>query len=107
MITQWSTQHDKRAVMEMLGSAGVPAGAVFDIKELRDDPHLRQREMFVTVQHPIRGDFTMPGWPVKMSDSYVKVTTSPLLGQHNEEVYTDIVGLEPEQVKKLKAEQVI
>jgi formyl-CoA transferase len=107
MITQWTMQHDKREVMEMLGSAGVPAGAVFDIKELRDDPHLRKREMFVTVQHPVRGDFTMPGWPVKMSDSYVKVTTSPLLGQHNEEVYTEIVGLEPEQVKKLKAEQVI
>jgi formyl-CoA transferase len=107
MITQWTMQHDKREVMEMLGSAGVPAGAVFDIKELRDDPHLRKREMFVTVQHPVRGDFTMPGWPVKMSESYVKVTTSPLLGQHNEEVYTEIVGLESEQVKKLKAEQVI
>jgi formyl-CoA transferase len=105
MITQWSMQHDKRAVMEMLGSAGVPAGAVFDIKELRDDPHLRKREMFVTVQHPVRGDFTMPGWPVKMSDSYVKVTTSPLLGQHNEEVYTDLVCLEPEKYKKLNAEQ--
>jgi formyl-CoA transferase len=107
MITSWSTQHDKREVMEMLGSAGVPAGAVFDTQELRDDPHLRKREMFVTIQHPVRGDFVMPGWPVKMSDSYVKVTTSPLLGQHNEEVLTEIVGLKNDEVKQLKEEHVI
>ncbi len=67
MIAGWTKRHHKLKVMEALGAAGVPAGAVLDTKELRDDPHLRKRGMFVTVKHPVRGDFTMPGWPVKMS----------------------------------------
>jgi formyl-CoA transferase len=75
--------------------------------ELRDDPHLRKRGMFVTVQHPVRGDFTMPGWPVKMSESQVPVVTSPLLGEHNEEIYGELLGYTPDQVAELREEKVI
>ena len=107
VISEWTRTRDKREVMETLGHAGVPAGAVFDIMELRDDPFLRQRGMFVTVDHPVRGEFTMPGWPVKMSDSHVPVVTSPLLGQHNEEVFGELLGLAPDQVAGLREEKVI
>jgi formyl-CoA transferase len=93
--------------MEMLGKAGIPGGAVFDSQELRDDAYLRKRGMFVTVQHPVRGDFTMPGWPVKMTESHVPVVCSPLLGQHNEEVLGEMLGYTREQVAKLKAEKVL
>jgi len=107
MITEWTLQHDKREVMEILGAVNVPGGAVFDTKELRDDPHLRRRGMFVTVKHPTRGDFTMPGWPVKMSESNVPVVAAPLLGQHTEEVFSEMLDYSPEQVAGLKAEKVI
>ena len=82
IMEAWTLQHDKHEVMRILGSAGIPAGAVFDTRELRDDAYLRQRGTFVTVKHPVRGDFTMPGWPVKMSDSNVTIVSSPMLGQH-------------------------
>ena len=107
LITEWTLKYDKRQVMETLGSAGVPAGAVFDNVELRDDPDLRKRGMFVTVKHPVRGDFTMPGWPVKMSNSSVTVVTAPLLGEHNEEVYKELLGYDKAQVAKLKSEKII
>ena len=93
--------------MKILGAVNVPAGAVFDTKELRDDPHLRERGMFVTVKHPTRGDFTMPGWPVKMSESNVPVVAAPLLGEHSAEVFSEMLGYTPEQVASLKAEKVI
>jgi formyl-CoA transferase len=80
----------------------VPAGAVLDTNELMNDPFLRKRGMFATVTHPVRGDVTIPGWPVKMSDSEVPVITSPLLGQHNEEVLGEWLGYSPEKVAKLK-----
>ena len=48
--------------------------------ELSNDPDLNRREIFVTVKHPVRGDFKMPGWPVKMSGSKVPITAAPLLG---------------------------
>lgn len=107
MITEWTMQHDKRTVMEKLGSAGVPAGAVFDTQELRDDATLRERGIFVTVDHPQRGPFTMPGWPVKMSKSQVDVTSSPLLGQHNEDVLSEVLGYTCDQVASLKKDKVI
>ena len=94
-------------MMETLGSAGVPAGAVMDTMELSDDPSMRAREIFVTVYHPVRGAFTMPGWPVKMSRSHVSVRPAPLLGAHNEEVYGAWLGYTREQLADLKEEGAI
>lgn len=107
MVTAWTKQHDKREVMQRLGSAGVPAGAVFDNEELRTDPDLRRRGIFTTIHHPVRGEFVIPGWPVKMSDSHVPVVTSPLLGQHSEEVLGEMLGYGTEEVAELKAAKII
>jgi len=93
--------------METLGKAGVPAGAVFTTDELMHDPFLRERGMFPTVQHPIRGDVTIPGWPVKMSESHVSVTAAPLLGANTEEIYGELLGCSPEQLQALRAAQAI
>jgi len=107
LLEPWCAARTKLEVMETLGKAGVPAGAVLDTQELMNDEHLRKRGMFVTIDHPQRGKVTMPGWPVKMSKSHVPVTSSPLLGQHNEEVYGRWLGLSPDELKELNAEGVI
>jgi formyl-CoA transferase len=107
IIENWTRQRSKDEVMEVLGQAGVPTGAVFDTLELQNDPFLRARGMFATVQHPVRGEFTMPGWPVNMSDSVVPVQSAPLLGQDNLTVYRDILGCTEEQLAKLRDEHVI
>jgi len=107
IIAAWTRRHSKREVMEKLGRAGVPAGAVFDTYELSHDPYLRERGIFASVQHPDRGEFTMPGWPVKMSASHVDVVAAPLLGQHNQEVYGELLGLGPEDLRRLREENVI
>jgi formyl-CoA transferase len=107
LLRPWCAARPKRVVMETLGKAGVPAGAVFDTDELLNDPFLRERGTFATVKHPVRGDFTMPGWPVKMSDSEVVVATAPLLGQHNEDVYGELLGCTPDELATLREERVI
>ena len=107
MVEAWTLQYDKKTVMEMVGKAGIPAGAVFDSQELQDDPYLRKRGTFVTVKHPVRGEFTIPGWPVKMSDSNVPIVCSPMLGAHNAEVLKEMLGYTAEQVAKLKTEKVL
>jgi formyl-CoA transferase len=93
--------------MQLLGDAGVPAGAVYDTMEITQDPAVQQREMIVTVDHPRRGKFTLPGWPVKMSDSHVPVDRSPLLGEHNAEIYAEWLGLTARDLEDLKGQQVI
>ena len=107
VLEPWVAARDKREVMETLGAAGVPAGAVFDTMELSQDPSMRAREIFVTVHHPVRGELTMPGWPVKMSASYVPVTAAPLLGADNEAVYGAWLDYAPQRLAALKAEGVI
>ncbi|HEY1298761.1 MAG TPA: CoA transferase [Chloroflexota bacterium] len=107
VIAPWVAQRSKREVMEILGNAGVPAGAVYDTSELINDPFLQERGMFPTINHPVRGEMRMPGWPVKMSDSCVPVSSAPLLGQDNLHVYGQLLGYGAEQLEALKAQEVI
>ena len=107
LVGGWVRQRPKREVMQLLGDAGVPAGAVLNTEELMNDPHLRRRGMFVTVEHPVRGPFTMPGFPIQLSDSHVPVTASPLLGQHNEDVYGEWLGYSTKQLADLHEQKVV
>ena len=107
IVQAWCSDKDKYEVMEILGKAGVPAGAVMDTMELSEDSSMREREIFATVQHPDRGEFTMPGWPVKMSKSYVKVEASPLLGEDNDAIYGEWLGYDGKVLADLKEEGAI
>ncbi|MEZ5816589.1 MAG: formyl-CoA transferase [Hyphomicrobiaceae bacterium] len=106
-IEKWTMQFTKHEAMEKLGAAGVPCGAVMDTKELSDDPTMREREIFSEIDHPVRGKLWIPGWPVKMSDSYVKVTASPVLGANNDDVYSEWLGYSKNDIAALKTEGVV
>ncbi|HLH70829.1 MAG TPA: CoA transferase [Candidatus Dormibacteraeota bacterium] len=107
VISAWTRERDKREAMRILGEAGVPCSAVFDTLELTEDPDLNRREVIVTVDHPARGRFKMPGWPVRMERSHVPVRAAPLLGEHNQEVYTELLGLDAQELERLAADGVI
>jgi formyl-CoA transferase len=102
LLSAWCAERTKIEAMDTMQRGGVPAGAVLDTQELRDDPQLRKREVIVTVDHPVRGPVTMPGWPVKMSDSHVAVRSAPLLGQHTEEVLSEWLGLSEEEARSFR-----
>jgi len=104
LVGEWCGQRTKIEAMETLQGAGVPAGAVLDTQELIEDPHLRKRGMFATVEHPTRGKLTVPGWPVKMSASQVPVKCAPLLGEHTEEVLSEWLGLGAEEIQEYRKE---
>ena len=99
LVSAWTRRHDKHGVMRSLGSAGVPAGAVLDTVELSGDEFLRECGMFVEVDHPVRGRYVMPGWPVVMSESYVPVAAPPVLGAHTQEALASLDELEPRDVE--------
>lgn len=107
IVAAWTSRHDKREVMELIGSAGVPIGATFDNADLAHDPFLRKRGAFVELEHPVRGSFVMPASPIKLSASQVDVTPAPLLGEHSEEILGELLGYTPEQVAALREDKVI
>ena len=88
----------------MMDAAGIPCGPVLNIKEVIEHPHTKAREMIVHCQHPTVGDMAFQGVVAKLSATPGMVeTASPLLGQHNQEVF----GLSAEEEAQLKEEGVI
>ena len=93
--------------METIAGAGVPCGAVFNMKEQLEDEDLHARGIMQKIDHPVRGELTVPASPIQMSASRVPVRPSPLHGANNEEIYGDWLGLSASEVAKMRAENVI
>lgn len=107
LIEEWTINLDKWDVLAALNEHKIPCGPILSMKELIDEPSLIKNEMIVSVEHPTRGRFTTVGCPIKLSDSPVTVETSPLLGQHNEEIFIRELGLDPERFAQLQLDGVI
>ncbi len=107
LIEAWTMSKTKHEAMYAFGEAGVPAGATLDSLEVLNDPHLKAREMIVTVDHPARGEFTMPGSPIQLSESPREYTPAPLLGQHTEDVLSSWLGYDAAQVEQLREQGIV
>ncbi|GAA1298601.1 formyl-CoA transferase [Streptomyces sanglieri] len=107
LIEEWSSALPKWDVLEQLNAHNIPCGPILSTKEIVEDESLAANGMIVRVEHPERGTFTTVGSPLKLSDSPVDVVTSPLLGQHNEEVYVGELGLDNKELRLLKTDGVI
>ena len=94
-------------VLETLAPVGIPCGAVLDSTEILADPHLRKRGMIVELEHPTRGTYPMPANPVRLSDSPTQLTRAPLLGEHNAEIYGEMLGYGSAEIEKLRRDRVI
>ncbi|MFD9736840.1 formyl-CoA transferase [Umezawaea sp. NPDC059074] len=106
LIEDWTLQHTKWEVMDRLNARNVPCGPILSTKELIEDETLAAIGAVVDVPHPQRGSFKTVGCPIKLSDSPVDIVTSPLLGEHNDEVL-GALGYSPEQLGELRTAGVI
>ncbi|GAA3432960.1 formyl-CoA transferase [Kutzneria kofuensis] len=106
MIEDWTSGLTKWEVMEQLNAANVPCGPILSTKELIEDETLAELGSVVEVPHPGRGAYKTVGCPLKLSDSPVEITRSPLLGEHNAEVLGEL-GYGPDQLERLRAAGVI
>ena len=88
--------------VEILETAGVPCGPIYNIEQVYADPHVQSREMSVALEHPKAGGIRNIGVPVKLSDTPGSVRTpAPLLGQHSDEVL-DQYGYAEAEIAALK-----
>ena len=102
ILTEFTKQHDKRTAMKLIGECGVPCGAVLDVGELYDDPDLNARGIFQHMDHPERGSYKMPGWPVKVNGGHLPVPPAPLLGEHVDSVLSGWLNMSAEEIAELR-----
>lgn len=104
LIAEWTAGEDRLALMERLQAAGVTAAAVLKQREMFDDPHLVARGFFQTVPHPEAGAHPLAGPAYEMSRTPIGIRTpAPMLGEHNEYVYREILGLSEDEYRELVA----
>jgi formyl-CoA transferase len=107
MIAEWTRKHTKHEAMQIIGAAGVPAGAVLDTMELYNDKTFENRNIMQTVQHPKNGAFKMAAWPVRFSGNPPPVKPAPLLGEHTGDVLNHWLGLGDDAVGNLRNSGVV
>jgi CoA:oxalate CoA-transferase len=109
-VDEWVMAQESVAEVErLLDEAQVPCMRALTIQELVDaDPHVLARDMMPVIDQPFIGPIKMFGSPIKMSETPSCIRGhSPLLGEHNERVLTQILGYSDRQIRALYAEQVL
>lgn len=106
IIAAWTKTRTKYEAMEIVGGAGIPAGAVLDTMELLNDSSFERRGIMQVMphkSHPVK----MPAWPVRVNGKPPALKTSPGLGEHTADVLGDWLGLKPDEIGKLKASKIV
>ena len=107
-ISDWTSQRDAYDVMHALQGAGVPAGVVVNAEQLVNDPHLRARDFFWDIEHPEADTRRYAGQPVRMSATPARLhRPAPCLGQHNDQVLRELLGLTTDELDVLRQKGVI
>jgi formyl-CoA transferase len=97
-IENWTKTKTKYEVMEICNPLDIPVGPILSMKELSEEPSLRETGTVVEVDHPERGKYLTVGNPIKLSDSPAEVRRSPLLGEHTEEILREVVGFNDDEI---------
>jgi crotonobetainyl-CoA:carnitine CoA-transferase CaiB-like acyl-CoA transferase len=107
-IGDWTRRHTADEVTQALQAAGVAAGPVMTVAALAADPHLRAREFLVEIDHPEVGRRRVAGLPAKFSRMpELAYGPAPCLGEHNDEVFGDLLSLTQPELRRLQDAQVI
>jgi formyl-CoA transferase len=101
-IEHWTMTKSKFEVMEICNAVDIPVGPILSMKEIAEEPSLRETGTVVEVDHPTRGKYLTVGNPVKMSDSITEVQRSPLLGEHTEEILGKELGYSAKEIAEIK-----
>lgn len=107
-ITEWTLTHSDYEAAEILQNAGVAATPVLSTDGIFLDPHFTERKTFIDVEHPVVGGTVLYNVPWKFKNlDPIPMRPAPLLGEHNEYVFEDILGLSGKEIDELNKEEVI
>jgi formyl-CoA transferase len=105
-IEAWTSTKTKLEAMRLLNEHDIPCGPILSMQELAAEPALRATGTIVEVDHPKRGKYLSVGNPIKLSDSPTVVKRSPLLGEHTDEVLTEL-GYSSQEIGGFRTSKVV
>jgi len=108
-ITAWTSVRSGDDIVEELWRVGVPVGKVIKAEHQDENPQLKHRGFFEQVDHPLLGPIVHCGYPARFSAGPHRLnrSASPMLGQHNREILSELCGYSDQRISELEAEQVI
>ncbi|TVR36273.1 MAG: CoA transferase [Nitriliruptor sp.] len=105
LIADWTAPQDADELLAALEAAGVPAGRIYRAKDMLDDPHFIARQDIVTLPHPDLGEIAMHNVAPRLSATPGGVQhVGPTLGEHNDEVFGGLLGLDEMTQARLREE---
>lgn len=108
IVTEWTQKHRADELFHTLQKAGVSAGPSYSIEELIHDRNLTERGFLVEIQSAEMGDQLVTGLPWKLEGQAPRTYRSaPALGQDNDYVFQELLGLTPQEQKALEEQRVI
>ncbi|MFB8275920.1 CaiB/BaiF CoA transferase family protein [Nocardia colli] len=108
LIGAWTATVETDRLLEQLHTAGVPAGRIFTARDMFADPHFAAREAIVRLAHPEFGELPMHNVFPKLSETPGAVRhPGPELGEHNQNVYGGLLGLDTDAIGRLAADGII
>ena len=108
IVAEWTKERTTKEIIERLAEARVPCDKINNIAEMVEHPQVKAREMIVDVEYAGVGNMPLPGVTIKMSETPGNIEKrAPEVGEHNEEIYSELLGFTPEEVSRLAAEGVI
>ncbi|MGH3517317.1 MAG: CaiB/BaiF CoA transferase family protein [Haloechinothrix sp.] len=108
LVGAWTKGLPANEILERLHDAGVPAGLTYTAEDMLTDPHFAAREAIVRLMHDRLGEFPMQNVVPKLSGTPGRINwMGPELGQHNDEIYRQLLGIEAGRLHQLRRDQVI
>ena len=104
----WCYDHTKMECVKLGQDAGILCGPLFNMDEVINDPHFKERGCWTEIDHPETGKLKYFGRPINAEDMpWIIRRPAPLLGEHNEEIYSKKLGYAKEDLVKLKEAGII
>ncbi len=109
LIEAWTQTLSTKDVLDLMDKHGVPAGLIYRAPDMLDDPHFKARDAIVTTKHPYFGDLKMQNVAPKLSETPggIRSSAPTELGEHNAEVYQQLLGFDAARMAALRAAKVI
>lgn len=108
LVAAWTSTIDQTQLIELMEQHGIPAGGIYRAPEMLEDAHFRARQAIIETIHPEFGKLRMQNVAPKLSLTPGAVRApGPALGEHTDQILSDLLGFDQDKLEKLHASGVI